>query len=206
MTCRAGHDDGVSGDLAELRDRLTRQHLAATGEAPEATEVRGFDRQWWDGAAHVPAVIVRLAGSGRCRLVETGGHVVAVPARGWRARRAIRQMRRRAEVDPQLLDLARHELDPAHDGRPRVSVVRQRSDLPMGQPTTPRRTTMLPGRVVHIEQGADVVRCGSATCAALVPIPPPGRLIAGTACPRCGRVELPGLQVSPSSTRRVALL
>jgi hypothetical protein len=198
----------TSGD-EELRDRLTRQHLTDTGEAPEASDVRGFHRGWWDGGAHVPAAVVRLDGAGRCRLVENGGTVVALPATGWRARRAIRKLRQEATVDPQLLELARHELDPALDGRPRVSIVQQRSglaDLPTGRPSMPRRATTLPCRVVHIEQGADVVRCTSPNCAALVPIPPPGRLITGTSCPRCGRVELPAQQGSPVSTRSVAAL
>jgi hypothetical protein len=186
----------------ELRDRLTRLHLMSAGEAAEATDVRNFRRNWWDGAARVPAVVVRLGVGGRasrCRLVENGGQVIALPAVGWRARRAIRRLRRRAAVDPRLLALARRTPDVRVDDTRPVSVVRQRSYLPDQQKMS-RRTADPPKLAVRIEQEADVVRCRGANCAALVPIPPPGRLLNDAACPRCGRVELPAQQVSPATT------
>jgi hypothetical protein len=176
----------------ELRDRLTRGHLIATGEAAQPDDVRTFRRRWWDGGAHVPAVVVQLDDSSRCRLVETGGRVVALPARGWRARRAIRRLRRPPVVDRRLLALARRQPDPLAASTSRVAIVRQRSeDLPLGQPTVPQSRFDRPRPVVRIAQEADVVHCGSSRCSALIPIPPPGGLITETTCPRCGRVALP---------------
>jgi hypothetical protein len=91
-----------------------------------------------------------------------------------------------------LLALARGDIYARHDSQPLVSVVRQRTDdLPIGRPTMPRFRSGLPRIVVHIEQQDDTVRCGAANCSALVPIPPPGRLISDVGCPRCGRVALP---------------
>jgi hypothetical protein len=87
---------------------------------------------------------------------------------------------------------------------PRIPVVR-RGDLPIAKPTTPRRRADLPQLVVRIDQEADVLRCTGANCSALVPIPPPGRLLGDTSCPRCGRVELPAQQVSPDSGMRLSL-
>src|SRR5947199_3509439 len=98
------------GTTEELRDRLTRQHLSACGEAPEAANVRQFRREWWDGGTHVPSLVVDLQGT-RCRLVQVGGHVVALPANRWRARRAIRRLRRRVTVDPRLVALAQRHPD-----------------------------------------------------------------------------------------------
>jgi hypothetical protein len=186
----------------EFRDRLTRRHLAAVEVAPEPTEIRRFQRGWWDGGVRVPSLIVRLRGHGRARLVETGGQVVALPVSGWRARRAIRRMRRRAVVDPRLLAFA---ADPSAHVETRLPLVRQRSDAPRGRPTMPRQRTDLPRLVVHIEQETDVVRCSAPDCAALVEIPPPGRLVTDSACPRCGRVELPAQQTSPLMTALTVL-
>lgn len=185
-------DPTTQTDTEELRDRLTRSHLSAAGEAPEPREARRYRRRWWDGAARVPALVVDIEGAGRCRLVETGGQIVALPAGSRRARRAIRRLRRRATVDPRLLALARGELDARRDGQPFMSVGRQRTDdLPVGRPTIPQPRFDRPRPVIRIDQDIDVVRCSARGCAALVPIPPPGRLISDASCPRCGRVELP---------------
>ncbi|MFL6237870.1 MAG: hypothetical protein ACJ735_00060 [Actinomycetes bacterium] len=196
----------TAGTTEELRDRLTRQHLARTGEAPEPADVRRFSRDWWDGAVRVPSLLVRLPGAGRCRIVQTGGAVVALPASRWRARRTLARLRQRPTVDPRLVALAGRRPDPHPERAPRMSLVAQRSDHPRGLPLRPRSRNGLPVRVVHIEQQADIVRCGSANCAALVPIPPPGRLQSEPACPGCGRIELPAQQMSPGTVRRVALL
>jgi hypothetical protein len=179
-------------DTEELRDRLTRSHLSTAGEGPAAADVRRFRARWWDGAARVPALVVDLEGAGRCRLVETGGQVIALPAGGWRARRAIRRLRRPPVVDRRLLALARRQPDPMAASTSRVVIVRQRSeDLPLGQPTVPQSRFDRPRPVVRIAQEADVVHCGSSRCSALIPIPPPGGQITETTCPRCGRVALP---------------
>ncbi len=193
--------------IEEVRDRLTRIYLASTGEAPQAMQVRRFRRRWWDGAAHTPSVVVAIDGA-RCRLVQHGGRVVALPASGWRARRAIRRLRRRATVDPQLLALAAKRMDPRLDGKPRVAVVRQRTgDLPVGRPSMPRRSRLdAPRVIVHIEQDTDFVRCSGPNCSALVQIPPPGRLFTDAACPRCGRIELAAQQTSPRTGLAVVSL
>jgi hypothetical protein len=194
------------GTTEEVRDRLTRQHLSSCGEAPQAGNVRRFRREWWDGAAHAPSLVVDLEGT-RCRLVQVGGQVVALPANRWRARRAIRRLRRRATVDAGLIALAQRGPDPRLDDRPRVTVVRQRKgDEPPGRPTMRRPRRDAPRLVVHIDQDADVVRCGTTTCSALVPIPPPGRLLGETSCPQCGRVQLPTQQLSPSGASLVLTL
>jgi hypothetical protein len=181
----------VVDDLADLRDRLTRGHLAVAAERPLPVDGRAFRRSWWDGAAWVPALVVWLPGPGRgtrCRLVEMGGQVIALPAAGWRARRAIRRLRRRATVDPRLLAFARRQPAPTTDSAPRVAVVHQRTDMPHGRPTMPRTRRSIPPPLIELQQGADAVRCAHANCAALVPIPPPGRLItADVVCTRCGR-------------------
>ncbi|MDX6285277.1 MAG: hypothetical protein QOG53_762 [Frankiales bacterium] len=179
---------------AELRDRLTRAHLRAAAEGAEVGDLVRFRRGWWDGAVRVPSLVVRLGpgrGRQRCRLVEThDGQIIALPASSWRARRALRRLRRPAAVDPALLLLAtKGAADTRLDGRPGVVVVpRPHDDRPHGQPTSPpspRRTT---ARVLLIEQLGDAVRCGHAACAGLVPIPPPGRISGRpTACSRCGR-------------------
>ena len=183
----------TQGPTEELRDRLTRSYLAHTGEAPQAMQVRRFRRRWWDGATRTPSVVVVIDGA-RCRLVQHGGHVIALPASGWHARRAIRRLRRRASVDPQLLALAAKRPDLRLEDKPRVAVVRQRAgDLPLGRPSLPRRSRLdVPRVIVHIEQEQDFVRCSGPNCSALVQIPPPGRLSsAAAACAQCGRIELP---------------
>jgi hypothetical protein len=157
-----------------------------------AADVVRFRRTWWDGAARVPSLVVRLStgeGPRRCRLVETGGQVVAVPATGWRARRALRRLRRPANVDPALLLLAtKGAPDPRLDGRPRVTLVPTwQDDRPRGRPTVPStRRGVVP--LVLVEQLGDVVRCEQPNCAGMVPIPPPGRITGRpAACMRCGR-------------------
>jgi hypothetical protein len=182
----------TAANTDELRDRLTCAHLSTAAAAPATAEVREYRRRWWDGAARVPALVVEVEGAGRCRLVEAGGQVIALPAGSWRARRAIRRLRRRANLDPRLLALARGNLDPRRESEPRVSVVRQRTDdLPVGRPTMPLPRFDRPRPVVRIDQDDDVVRCSSRNCSALVPIPPPGRLLGDATCPRCGRTALP---------------
>ena len=175
----------------QLVEHTTSAHLRAVGEAPATADIVAFRRDWWDGAAHVPCLVVDVPvgpNGGRCRLVEICGHVVALPASTWRARRAIRRLRRPAVTDPGLLASARNELDPRLDGRPRLTLVGPPADQPVGVPTLPvqRRSEAVP--VIRIEQRADGVRCTQYDCAALVPIAPPGEFIAGAGgCPRCGR-------------------
>jgi hypothetical protein len=188
----AGEDASERASSLELRDRLTQTHLRTAAEAPEAANIVRFRRAWWDGAARVPSLIVRLStegGTRRCRLVETGGRVVAVPAAGWRARRALARLRRPAAVDPALLLLTtKGAADPRLDVRPRVTVVSLlQDDRPRGRPTLPStRRTVTP--LVLIEQRGDAVRCEQPSCAGLVPIPPPGRITGRpAACMRCGR-------------------
>ena len=180
----------------ELRDRLTRVHLQTAAERPEPGEVIGFHRRWWDGAARVPSLVVRLStgqGHRRCRLVEAGGHVVALPCAGWRARRALRQLRRPAVPDPALLLLAaKGGADPRLDGRPRVTLVpppiAPGDDLPRGRPSRPAMARRIVVPLVVVEQHDDAVRCPEPNCAGLVPIPPPGRItVQVTRCSRCGR-------------------
>jgi hypothetical protein len=161
-------------------------------EAPDVSDVVRFRRGWWDGAARVPSLVVRFStgdGVRRCRLVETGGQVVAVPAAAWRARRALRHLRRPATVDPALLLLAtKGSLDPRLDGRPRVRLVPPwQDDRPRGRPTLPAtRRSVVP--LVLVEQLGDAVRCEQPSCAGMVPIPPPGRVTGRpSACMRCGR-------------------
>ena len=178
----------------DLRDRLTRSHLRAAAEGAHASNVVRFRRAWWDGAARVPSLVVRLAterGTARCRLVETsGGQVIALPVQGWQARRVLRRLRRPAAVDPTLLLLTtKGAADPRLDGPPRVTIAPAvHDDRPCGRPTPPAATRrgVAPLRVV--EQLGDAVRCGYAACAGLIPIPPPGRIVGRpVACSRCGR-------------------
>jgi hypothetical protein len=172
---------------AELRDRLTRAHLRAAPESPTPGDVIAFRARWWDGTARVPSVVLRLPDGDRrrrCRLVETGGRVIALPASSWQARRALRRLRRPVAVEPALRLLRQPEqLD---IGRPRVSIVRSGRDVPAGRPTLPRRSTG-PRQLILIEQAGDAVRCERGACAGLVPVLPPGRLAgAQMRCPRCG--------------------
>src|SRR5205085_7554318 len=102
--------DRVGEDLAELRDRLTRSRLSSAAEGPTAGGIVEFRRSWWDGDTWRPALVARVSTGvrdPRCRLVELGGQVVALPASGWRSRRVIRRLRRGATVGPGLLALAR---------------------------------------------------------------------------------------------------
>jgi hypothetical protein len=194
----------VSADLADLRDRLTCGWLTAAAEGPRPVDAATFRRSWWDGAVRVPTLIVRFVGAtGRSsyRLVETGGQVIALPASGWRARRALRRLRRPATVDPRLLALAR-DLDPTSEQPARVAVVRQRGDLPRGRPTLPSTHRTMPAPLVELEQDCDAVRCSHADCAALIPIPPPGQpLTDDIVCVGCGR---PAFELTQPAAVRTA--
>ena len=180
----AGLDE--PGDAAGLRDRLTRLTLRAVPESPAESDVVRFRRRWWDGAAYVPSVVVRSR-SGRYRLAETTAGIVPLPASSRHARRALRRIRRPITCDPRLVTLARARRGGA-PGLSRLTIVRlPDTGRPSGRPSLPARPLGL-GPLVRIEQEGDVLRCSGTGCAALVPVPPPGRLIAGkpSRCPGCG--------------------
>jgi hypothetical protein len=176
--------DSPSPDLdpVELRDRLTRDRLSRLGARPDGHRVVRFRRNWWDGVAWVPSLVVHCP-AGRYRLVESPSGIVALPARGAAARRRYRRYIRRAVADGAVgLLAASREAVP-----PQRSPWRRPDDAPTGLPTPPRWRTRTSLRI-RVDQEADAVRCRHEGCAALVPIAPPGRLV-GVAerCPGCGR-------------------
>jgi hypothetical protein len=84
----------------DLRDALTRRRLEqAAVDVLHVVEVVRFDRDWWDGQAHSPCLVVR-GGRHLLRVVEWAGEPVVVPFDRRTARRWLADLRRprRAEL------------------------------------------------------------------------------------------------------------
>jgi hypothetical protein len=67
-------------DPVELRDELTRARLLAAVEHLPGLTVEEYDREWWDGQAHVASLVVRGGRRmRRMRVIETSGTCLIVP-------------------------------------------------------------------------------------------------------------------------------
>jgi hypothetical protein len=128
----------------DLRDALTRSRLEGAVAHLTDVDVVEFDRDWWDGQAHAPCLVVRGGRRHRLlRIVEAGGEALVVPFDRRAAQRWLAELRRPRRVELGI---------PAQRG---------------------------PADVV-VDADADVLRCSSPTCGALLPMGYDG------ACPVCG--------------------
>jgi hypothetical protein len=85
----------------DLRDALTRSRLEHAVAGLGDVDVIGFDRDWWDGQAHAPCLVVRGGRRHRLlRVVEAGGEARVVPFDRRVAQRWLAELRRpqRAEL------------------------------------------------------------------------------------------------------------
>src|SRR4051812_42685827 len=79
MAAFESRDDGDELPF-DLRDALTRSRLELAVARLGDVDVLGFDRDWWDGQAHAPCLVVRGGRRHRLlRVVETGGEAFVVP-------------------------------------------------------------------------------------------------------------------------------
>lgn len=196
---RAGRP--AADDPAELRDQLTVTELASSCALQEAT----FDPLWWDGAAHVPALVGRLDGR-RVRVVDCAGATVVLPVASWRARRALARLRQPDTTEtlapprPAVARLLNRPVDSIGRSVPlRPSVEVLGGNAAAAAQAAPRigaapagrsaaRHPTGPPRVVRVEQHGDVLRCRHGGCGALLPLPAPGAPDdVDDRCPACGR-------------------
>ena len=179
MSATSGHG---SPDAAVERDRLTRRRLAAAAARKGRPSVISFTSRWWDGACHVPCLLVRVDGR-RLRVVETHGATMVLPGRAGAARTLLAEWRR-TPLGPALATATAStaRLRPAVSPGVRAQV--QVRFEPVNVPQPRRRPAA--EVAVRIAQEVDVMACTVARCGGLRVVPPPGTTAETACCPSCG--------------------